>query len=68
MLYAVFPDRGYFEVSAAGTVTVDDRGATTYAASDNGLHRYLTLTPDQQIRATEAVVQLSSEPRHDSKP
>ena len=68
VLYAVFPDRGYFGVSAAGTVTVDDRGATTYTASDNGLHRYLTLTPEQQIRATEALVQLSSEPSHDTKP
>lgn len=68
VLYAVFPDRGYFGVSAVGSVTVDDRGATIYAASENGLHRYLTLTPEQQIRATEALMQLSSEPRHDSKP
>ncbi len=64
VLYAVFPERGYFGLSAPGTVAVDDRGATTHAATDNGLHRYLTLTPEQQIRVTEALVQLSSEPPH----
>lgn len=62
VLYAVFPERGYFGVSALGTVTVDDRGATKHHPSDNGLHRFLTLTHEQQIRATEALVQLSSEP------
>ena len=64
VLYAVLPDRGYFGLSAPGTVTVDDRGATTHGASANGLHRYLTLTNDQQMRVTEALVQLSSEPPH----
>ncbi|MEI6539742.1 MAG: nucleoside hydrolase, partial [Planctomycetota bacterium] len=57
VLYAALPDRGYFGLSAPGTVTVDDRGATTHATTDNGLHRYLTLTHDQQIRVTEALVQ-----------
>ncbi len=64
VLYAVLPDRGFFGLSAPGTVTVDDRGATTHAITANGLHRYLTLTHDQQIRVTEALVQLSSEPPH----
>ena len=64
VLYAVLPDRDFFGLSAPGTVSVDDRGATTHAATDNGLHRFLTLTHDQQIRVTEALVQLSSEPPH----
>jgi len=64
MLYAVFPDRGYFGISAPGTVTVDDRGATKHTPSDSGLHRFLMLTSEQQIRVTEALVQLSSEPPH----
>ncbi|MDA1229962.1 MAG: nucleoside hydrolase [Planctomycetota bacterium] len=64
VLYAVFPDRDYFGLSPAGTVTVNDRGATAHLVSDNGLHQYLTLTHDQQIRVTEALVQLSSEPPH----
>ena len=64
VLYVVLPDRGYFGLSAPGTVAVDGRGATIYTASETGLHRFLTLTPEQQIRVTEALVQLSSEPPH----
>ncbi|MFN9721202.1 MAG: nucleoside hydrolase, partial [Planctomycetota bacterium] len=64
VLYAVFPDRGYFGLSMPGTVTVDDKGLTTFTAADSGLRRFLTLTPDQQVRVTEALVQLSSEPPH----
>ena len=44
VLYAVLPDRDFFGLSAPGTVSVDDRGATTHVATDNGLHRFLTLT------------------------
>jgi hypothetical protein len=43
-------------------VSVDDKGFTTFTPSENGLHRYLTLTAEQQVRVTEALVQLSSEP------
>jgi inosine-uridine nucleoside N-ribohydrolase len=64
VLYAVQPDRGFFGLSAPGTVTVDDKGLTTFAPVESGLHRYLTLTTEQQIRVTEALVQLSSEPPH----
>jgi hypothetical protein len=62
VLYAIRPDRGYFDLSPAGTVTVDEKGLTTFEASDNGLHRYLIATPDQRVRVTEAQVQLSSQP------
>lgn len=65
VLWAVFPDRGYFDLSAAGTVTVDDRGLTTFATDNNGRHRYLVLRPDQQGRVIEALVQLSSQPPGD---
>lgn len=64
VLYGVLPDRGYFGVSEKGSVAVDDKGFTTFTASESGQHRFLTLTPEQQIRATEALVQLSSEPPH----
>lgn len=62
VLYAVLPDRGYFGLSDRGTVTVDDKGLTTFQATAEGKHRYLTLTPEQQVRVVEALVQLSSEP------
>lgn len=62
VLYAIFPERGYFGVSPKGTVSVNEKGLTTFAPGETGLHRYLTLTSEQQIRVTEALVQLSSEP------
>lgn len=62
VLYAAFPDRGYFGVSGAGTVTVEEDGFTTFTASETGRHRYLTLTNDQKVRVIEALVQLSSQP------
>ena len=62
VLYGVYPDRGYFDVSPAGTVTVADDGLTTFSASDNGRHLYLIMSPEQKIRVTEALVQLSSQP------
>lgn len=62
VLYAVCPDRGYFELSPPGQVTVEDDGFTKFNAMPGGLHRYLIL-PDKQIeRVAEALVQLSSQP------
>ncbi|MCA9058022.1 MAG: nucleoside hydrolase [Planctomycetaceae bacterium] len=62
VLYGVYPDRGYFDISPAGTVQIDERGATTFTASANGRHRYLIVTELQQPRVVEALVQLSSQP------
>ncbi|MEZ6059652.1 MAG: nucleoside hydrolase [Planctomycetaceae bacterium] len=62
VLYGVYPDRDFFDVSSAGTVTVAEDGLTTFEASDNGRHRYLIMSPEQKIRVTEALVQLSSQP------
>lgn len=64
VLYGVFPDRGYFGLSPAGTVTVEDDGFTAFKADENGKHRYLTLSAEQKPRVLEALVQLSSEPPH----
>jgi hypothetical protein len=62
VLHAVRPNRGYFGLSPRGKVTVADDGLTTFEPSDDGSHQYLTLTPEQRIRATEVLVQLSSQP------
>ncbi len=64
VLYGVFPDRGYFGLSPAGMVTVEDDGFTSFKVDENGKHRYLTLTADQRARVLESLVQLSSEPPH----
>ena len=62
VLYAVYPDRDYFRLSPPGRVSVDEKGLTEFAAEQNGPHRYLIATPAQQVRVTEAQVQLSSQP------
>ncbi|MFG0332923.1 MAG: nucleoside hydrolase [Maioricimonas sp. JB049] len=62
VLYAIRPDRGYFDLSPEGRVTVDEKGVTTFEASEGGLHRYLIASPEQKIRVTEAQVQLTSQP------
>lgn len=62
VLYAVRPERGYFDISPPGRVTVDESGLTSFVAEDNGRDRYLILTEEQKPRALEALVQLSSQP------
>ncbi|GHT14937.1 nucleoside hydrolase [Planctomycetales bacterium] len=62
VLYAVRPDRGYFDLSPKGTVTVHDDGQTTFEKSENGKHRFLIVSPVQIAMVREALVQLTSEP------
>jgi purine nucleosidase len=62
VLYAVLPDRGYFDVSPRGTVTVESDGFTKFKETSQGNHRYLILKPEQKPRVLEALVQLSSQP------
>ncbi len=64
MLYAVLPDRGYFDLSPPGTVTIEPNGATNFnkSKSGKGQHRYLTVTPEQTARVREAIVQLCVAP------
>lgn len=62
VLYAVHPDRNYFELSAPGTVTIEDDGFTRFRPDTNGRHQFLIATPRQIPRITEALVQLSSQP------
>lgn len=62
VLHAVRPHRGYFDLSPAGRVKVADDGLTTFEETTDGRDRYLILRDDQKGRATEALVQLSSQP------
>ena len=61
-LYAVYPDRGYFDLSPPGRVVVEKDGATRFDRDEKGPHRYLILRPEQKGRALEALVQLASQP------
>ena len=62
VLYAVRPNRQYFDLSQRGTVTVLDDGQTTFTPNENGKHRYMIVSPAQIIMVREALVQLCSEP------
>lgn len=62
VLYAVYPDRGFFDLSAPGRVTVEEDGFTRFEADADGNHRYLLMNPQQTIRVQEALVQLTSQP------
>jgi purine nucleosidase len=62
VLYAAYPDRGYFDLSPPGRVTVEDDGFTRFDPDPAGTHRYLILNDRQKIRVQEALVQLSSQP------
>lgn len=64
VLQAVLPDRGYFQLSSPGSVTVDDAGVTDFAPATEGRDRYLILDPQSVARVREAIVQLSGEPAH----
>ena len=62
VLYALFPNRGYFDLSPPGRVTVEEDGSTRFDQAANEPHRYLILRPEQRGRAREALVQLTSQP------
>ncbi len=61
VFYAIRPDRGYFDLSPMGSVTVNDVGVTTFKAGD-GQQRYLKLTDAQKVKTQEALMILASEP------
>lgn len=62
VLYAAQPDRGYFDLSAPGTVVVEADGRTRFTAADGGRDRYLVLPAEKRARVLESLVQLSSQP------
>jgi inosine-uridine nucleoside N-ribohydrolase len=61
-LYAVASERGYFNLSAPGSVTVETDGFTRFIPNPGGRDRFLILNPDQIPRLKEALVQLASQP------
>lgn len=65
VLYGILPDRGYFDLSPPGNITVEDDGFTRFEPDPKGRHRYLILRPEQKPRVLEAEVLLSSQPPGD---
>lgn len=64
ILYAVYPDRGFFTTSESGRVCIQDNGQTTLDTAEEASHRFLIMSAEQRIRVVEALVQLSSQPPH----
>lgn len=64
VLYGVAGDRGYFDLSEPGRVTVEGDGFTRFAPEANGRDRFLILRASAVARVKEALVQLSSQPRN----
>jgi inosine-uridine nucleoside N-ribohydrolase len=62
VLYAVRPDRGYFDLSSAGQVQVDEEGYTTHRQTAAGRDRYLIIDDQHKPRILEALQLLSSQP------
>ncbi|MCP4638919.1 MAG: nucleoside hydrolase [bacterium] len=62
VLWAVRPDRGYFDLSEPGRVTVNEKGKSVFAPAADGPHRYLIVDEEQIARTREALAQLSSQP------
>ncbi len=62
VLYAVWPDRDYFALSAPGRVTVEKDGFTRFTPEKDGKHRFLILDDLRTARLRETLVQLCSQP------
>jgi inosine-uridine nucleoside N-ribohydrolase len=63
VLYDLRPDRGYFDVSPAGEVSVSPTGNTTFQANPQGNRYYLKVNPVQAARITDSFVWLASQPK-----
>ena len=61
-LYAVWPDRGFFNLSPPGRITVLADGGTTFTPDPNGKQRYLIVTDAERPRTLETMILLASEP------
>jgi inosine-uridine nucleoside N-ribohydrolase len=61
-LYAVRPEAGYYSLSPAGKIQVDDKGATRFVAGEGHQH-YLIVNEVQKARVLEAISLLASQPR-----
>lgn len=64
VLYAARPNRGYYTLSRPGVVSVSEEGVTSFRADAAGKHRYQIVNGEQIAAVREALVQLTSEPRH----
>jgi inosine-uridine nucleoside N-ribohydrolase len=63
VLYDLRPDRGYFDLSPPGKVTVTENGLTHFEPSAQGNRYFLKVSPVQAAMVRDACVWLSSQPK-----
>jgi inosine-uridine nucleoside N-ribohydrolase len=63
VLYDLRPDRGYFDISPPGKVTVTEKGLTHFEKAAQGDRYYLKVSATQAALARDACVWLSSQPK-----
>jgi inosine-uridine nucleoside N-ribohydrolase len=62
VLEAIRPDRGYFDLSGPGRVSLGPKSITIFKPDPAGNCRYLIIKPDQVARVRELITTLVSEP------
>ena len=67
VLYAIRPDRGYFELSQSGRVSLGAKHVTVFTPDAAGNCRYLILKPEQAPRVQATIETLVSEPPQRTK-
>ncbi len=67
VLYAVRPNRGYFNLSQPCDLVVEDDGFVRVDKNPKGRCRYLIVDHDQIVRVKEVLAALSSQPPQDLK-
>jgi hypothetical protein len=62
VLYGVWPDAKYFDLSEPGEVKLDEKGRSTFSPKPGGRDRMLKLREEQKPRVMEALILLASQP------
>jgi inosine-uridine nucleoside N-ribohydrolase len=63
VLYDLRPDRGYFDISPRGDVTVSPKGVTTFHANPSGKRYLMKVSLMQAARVTDALIWLATQPK-----
>ena len=59
-LYAGRPKEGNFKISDPGRISIGDDGKLSFTAADKGLHKMLSVDPEQKDKVLQAYVDLTS--------
>ncbi len=62
VLEAILPDRGYFDLSSPGRVSLGPNSTTVFTPDAHGSSRYLIAKPDQLARIRQLIADLVTEP------